>query len=548
MSNIIIGNVSKKEEILEIALSSAVDFGMLFLPNDFRIETVSPYHYEVAALKDDLSNLKPKIFMLPRGHGKTKITQASILKDIVTYDYDIATKMWFTVWVATNKTQSMRNVNFVKSQIETNEKLRYYFGDLTGEKKGMKWNQEELDFSNGCSMICRAGLHGIRGLLKDHLRPNRFILDDFEDESNTKTQYSRDANAGAVTSVIMPALDPEVGRIEINQTPVHYDCFVMRIHDLHAEWIKNGNEAEDFSWVVYKKSTQIDNPLWPEYFDGKKLKTIKRRLEQSDQGHTWSQEYEMEVTNSETALFGKKVIKYWDGEFIVEGDTTYLRITEMSGKKVDYKRRVLTFLGCDPASDIESRTSSDTAMNVIAVDEHGNIFVLWTFNSKNLPDIALESDVKGRGTSNMILDKGLEYRVRRAGVERTALSSGVFNSIAFLREKYDKYKNIPVVGLSHEQTNKIDRIYNGLITVMNTGKVYIRYEHSRLETEITTFGEFAKYIDLLDSLEMSKRISYKPERQVEKPEFNSKDRIFDPWEIERFYKKGNENSDNWKTQ
>jgi hypothetical protein len=540
-----IGNISHKEEILEIALQSSIDFGMLFLPNDFRVETVAPYHYEMAKLKDDITNLKPKIFMISRGHGKTKLTQASILKDIVTYDYDVALKESFIVWVATNKTQSMRNVNFIKYQIENNEKLRYYFGDLSGEKKGSgKWNQEELDFNNKCSMICRAGLHGIRGLLKDHLRPNRFILDDFEDESNTKTVYSRNMNASAVSSVIMPALDPEIGRIELNQTPVHYDCFVMRVYDELLEWRKKGNLDEDFSWVVYKRATTIEHPLWPEYFDKAKLKTRKRQLEQAGQGHTWSQEYEMEVTNDETSLFGKKVIKYWDGNFVVENGTNYIDFTEVGGVKLNVRKRVLTFLGCDPASDIISRTSSDTAINVIAIDEDKNIYVLYTYNAKNLPDIALESDGKNLGTSNMLLDLSLEYNTTRSGAEKTALSSGVFNSITYLKDKNPvKYDKVHIMGLSHESTNKIDRIYNGLVTVLNSGKVYIRYEQSRLETEIVTFGEYAKYIDLLDSLEMSKRISYAPDK--EKVE-EKKGRILDPWEVQRFYE-NNTSGDNWKT-
>lgn len=544
--NILSRNISNAELALQTALTGSIEFGMLFLPNDFKMETVSPYHYEMANLKDDKYNLKPKIFMIPRGHAKTKITQASILKEIVTYDYDNAIKQWFTVWVATNKTQSMRNVNFIKSQIENNELIKYYFGDLSGEKKGSnKWTQEELDFNNGCSMICRAGLHGIRGLLKDHLRPNRFVLDDFEDEANTKTQYSRDANAGAVTSVIMPALDPEIGRIEINQTPVHYDCFVMRVYDELQEHIKNGGDPDDFSWIVYKKTTSVNNPLWPEYFDSSKLKTRKRQLDQAGQGHTWSQEYEMEVTNDETSLFGKKVIKYWDGEYLFEDGTSYLKITELNGVRVDIKKRVLTFLGCDPASDIETRTSSDIAINVIALDEDGFLYVVYTYNAKNLPDIALESDPSKRGTSNMILDLSLKYHCQRSAVERTAISSGVFNSISYLKDKYPHlYSNINVIGVSHEGKNKIDRIYNGLISVFNTGMVYIKYDQSRLETEITTFGEYAKYIDLLDSLEMSKRVSYKPEKQVIK---NENKRILDPWEQVRYFN-SNSTADNWKTQ
>lgn len=535
------GSVSKKEKVLQLALKSPVHFGQLFLQEDFKIETASAYHYEIGYIMDDKKFLKPTIYMLPRGHAKTKLTQASILKDICTYEWDNeAVKPWFIVWVAQNKTQSMRNINFIMNQIETNPKIRYYFGDIRGSGKH-KWNQEELDFRNNCSIICRAGLHGIRGLLKGELRPNRFILDDFEYEGNTKTQHSRNMNAETVSSVILPGLDPEIGRLQINQTPVHYDAFVMRIWDSYQSFLKEGGNPEEFEWKVYKRSTKIDNPLWPEYFNSGLLKRRKAQLIQAGQLNTWFQEYEMEVTTDENALFGEKVLQYWDGELKFQGDTPYLHITSLNHKKCDIKENVIVFQGCDPSSDIETRTSSDTAIIDIAVDSNGNIYSIDYLCKKNLPDIALDKDPLQMGTANQILKRCHEKKARRSGVEKHAVSAGVFNSIAKVKEQNPEYRDIVVIPLSHKGERKIDRIYNGLIAEFNSRKIFIKEDHSRLETEIKTFGEFAKYIDLLDALEMAKRVSYKPS-VIKIEEDNSIP--MDPWEVERFYKR---ETHNWKT-
>lgn len=531
------GSVSKKEKILQIALKSPVHWGQLFIPSDFRVKTASKYHYEVGYIMDDKSNQKPTIFMLPRGHAKTKLTQASILKDVCTFTLsDEMPVPHFIVWVAQNKTQSMRNVNFIMNQIENNNKIRYYFGDLRGSKK---WNQEELEFSNRSSLICRAGLHGIRGLLKDELRPNRFILDDFEYEGNTKTQHSRDSNATTVTSVIIPALDPEIGRLQINQTPVHYDCFILRIYDNYLEYIKTGGNAEDFEWKIYTRKTKIGNPLWPEYFNSNLLRTKKAQLVQANQLKTWFQEYEMEVTTDETALFGQKMIRYWDGNLEFDGDTTYLNITEINHKKVNKKVRVITFQGCDPSSDIETRTSSDTAIVEWAVDSDGNRYVLDYLCKKNLPDIAMPDDEMRMGTADQILIRSKKNRCRRSGVEKHAVSSGVFNSMSKIKMEEPKFNNVVVVGLSHGGKNKIDRIYNGLIEPFGSGKIHIRPSHNRLEREIREFGEYAKYIDLLDALEMCNRVTYKPHVQEVK---RSKGIQLDPWEkLEKI------TTHNWKT-
>jgi hypothetical protein len=535
------GSVSHKEKVLQLALKSPVHYGQLFLQSDFKINTASAYHYEIGYIMDNKKDLKPTIYMLPRGHAKTKLTQASILKDITTFEWDEeAVKRWFIVWVAQNKTQSMRNVNFIMKQIETNEKIKYYFGDLRGSGKH-KWNQEELDFRNDCSLICRAGLHGIRGLLKDELRPNRFILDDFEYEGNTKTQHSRNTNAETVTSVIIPGLDPEIGRLQINQTPVHYDAFVMRIWDSLQSFVKDGGNPSDFEWRVYKKSTKIDNPLWPEYFNSELLRRRKSQLIQAGQLHTWFQEYEMEVTTDETSLFGKKCLRYWDGELKFQGETTYLHITSINHERTNKKIPVLVFQGCDPSSDIETRTSSDTAIINIAIDHDGNIYSIDYLCKKNLPDIALNDDKLKMGTANQILIRCKRDKARRSGVEKHAVSAGVFNSIAKVKEDHDEFKDVVVIPLSHKGERKIDRIYNGLISHFNSRKIHIKDDHSRLETEIITFGEFAKYIDLLDALEMAVRVSYKP-AVVEIEEDTSIP--MDPWEINRFYEK---KSSNWKT-
>ena len=540
MANIHIGNVSDKEKILHYALKSPIHFGQLFLEKDFRIDTASAYHYDVGRMMDDKVNTKPVIYMLPRGHAKTKITQASIIKDICTSEYDDFSKDHFIVWVAQNKTQSMRNVNFIMNKIETDPTINYYFGSLKGTGK-QKWNQQELEFSNGSSIICRAGLHGIRGLLKDHLRPTRFILDDFEYEGNTKTQYSRDANANTVTSVVMPALDPEIGRLQLNQTPVHYDSFVIRIYDALQEYIKKGGNKNDFEWIVYKRSTTIANPLWPEYFDSDKLRRTKTRLVQAGQIHTWFQEYEMEVTSDEAALFGEKVLRYWDGELASSGSSSYLNITELDHSKVNEKKLVLTFQGCDPSSDIETRTSSDTAIVEIAIDTDNNMYVLDYLCSKNLPDIALSSDKKQMGTSNQILIRSKLANCRRSGVEKHAVSSGVFNSIAKLKEENPKYRDLVIVPLSHKGERKIDRIYNGLISRFNPKKIFIKPTHHRMETEIKTFGEFAKYIDLLDALEMANRVSYKPTAPVKEEKKNIPTDWWEP-DYEEI-----DHSNNWKT-
>ena len=73
-------NVSQAEKILLLASKDLIAFGKLFLPDDFLRSETPPFHYEVADAIDN-KDCKQLAVILPRGHGKTVLTKASILKN-----------------------------------------------------------------------------------------------------------------------------------------------------------------------------------------------------------------------------------------------------------------------------------------------------------------------------------------------------------------------------------------------------------------------------------------------------------------------------------
>ena len=75
-------NVSQAEEALNLASKDLIAFGKLFLPDDFMRSETPFFHYEIADIIDD-GEVKQVAIIIPRGHGKTVLTKASILKDFV---------------------------------------------------------------------------------------------------------------------------------------------------------------------------------------------------------------------------------------------------------------------------------------------------------------------------------------------------------------------------------------------------------------------------------------------------------------------------------
>ena len=179
------------------------------------------FHYEMADLMNEKDGKNYKYnnlaIILPRGHGKTVLTKADILRS-----FCFAKEPLFYGWVSATQKLATGNMDYIKTHVEMNETIRYYFGDL----KGKKWTEQDIEFSNGCKLISKSNISGIRGGAKLHKRYDLIILDDFEDENNTLTAESRSKNANMVTAVVHPALEPDGGRLRINGTPVHFDSFI----------------------------------------------------------------------------------------------------------------------------------------------------------------------------------------------------------------------------------------------------------------------------------------------------------------------------------
>ena len=170
MANINLNDVNKAEEELLLAHKDLIAFGKLFLPDDFMRSETPFFHYEVADAVSDRS-VRQLAVILPRGHGKTVLTKCNILHDFVFSHNDPL----FYGWVAASSKISVPNLDYIKYHLEFNDRIKYYFGDL----KGRKLTEDDIELKNGCKLISKSNLSGIRGGAKLHKRYDLIVLDDF---------------------------------------------------------------------------------------------------------------------------------------------------------------------------------------------------------------------------------------------------------------------------------------------------------------------------------------------------------------------------------
>ena len=153
MANINLHNVSKQEEALQLASKDLIAFGKLFLQDDFMRSETPPFHYEIADAITNHDN-KQVAIILPRGHGKTVLTKCDILQS-----FCFTKEPLFYGWVSATAKLATGNMDYIKYHLEFNERILYYFGSL----KGTKWTETDVETKNGCKLISKSNISGIRG-------------------------------------------------------------------------------------------------------------------------------------------------------------------------------------------------------------------------------------------------------------------------------------------------------------------------------------------------------------------------------------------------
>jgi hypothetical protein len=497
-------NVSEAEEALRLANKDLISFGKLFLSDDFMRSETPFFHYEIADVIDN-KEVKQVAIIIPRGHGKTVLTKASILKDFVFCPKD---DFLFYAWVSATQKLSVGNMDYIKHHIEFNDKIKYYFGNM----RGTKWTEEDVELTNGCKLISKSNVSGIRGGAKLHKRYDLIVLDDFEHEANTITREAREKNANLVTAVVYPALEPHTGRLRVNGTPVHYDSFINNLLTSHAKAKKNN---DDFAWnvITYKALTEDNNTLWPSFFSKKKLQEKKKFYQDSGQPQKFFQEYMMEVMSDEDAVWTRQHTRYWDGYYKYEDGVNYI---VKDGDEIP----VNTFIGCDPATDIDTKHADFSVIMVIAIDANNELYVLEYERHRSVPTIGSKSPETGeiigkKGVVDYILELHQKYNCISSTVEDVAMNRSIFQALNDERRRLNRF-DISVIPEKPGGTNKRNRIYSGLSARFSTGTVFLRKNMFDLINEIITFGPKMAHDDTIESLYYSQIHSFPPNMKKDK--------------------------------
>jgi len=466
-----------KNNILTRLKADMLLFGKVAMPAMFSQASPS-FHKEICELF--MQNDKRLMSIIaPRNHAKSSIGACVFPLHHLLFDEGQK------VIVLSSKTQghAINLLQTIKDTLDYSLELRSIFG-YWGRHSSKIWSKDVVHLKDGSVIVCKGTGQQIRGLKFGNQRPTLIVLDDPEDENNTKTAESMEWNLRWLLQSVEPSLDAQKGRLLVIGTPQHERCIVETLKDMN-----------DWSSLSYKAVIDEDKGkvLWPEQMNYEQLMEKKEALGAINRSSVFYREYQCEIVGDEDQLFKEEYINYWDGDYesLSEG-TGILKMTYPEEKELF----VHTFCGVDPASSTK-QTADFSAIVTIAIDEDDKRYILPYYRKHAKPVDVGEA----------IIQNWHKYKPARTRIETVGYQEMLRD---YVRRRCDDL-NIWISGMeikNNPRTRKSARL-ESMQPHFYQGRVFIKKDMENLKGELLMYPR-GKHDDLLDGLYYAMKGAYKP--------------------------------------
>jgi hypothetical protein len=431
------------------------EFARFFFPHLLG-KPSAPFHKEIyKELGAQNKYLAVEVF---RGGGKSTI--GLIIKPI---HFAIFKPIGDITLISKSESFVLNEINRkIKSEFETNERLRAFFGDMVTPK----WSETYFVLKNG---IAFEGL-GIGGQLRGGRR-GLIVLDDLEDEETAISEEQRDKLKRRIGKEIAPKLLPE-GELVYFGTPVHQLCY------LHQVIQTPNNGWKKCIFPAYVNGVQeVGHEAWADMFPHSRLVEFKT---------TWgsnyfSSEYLCNPIVGENCPIKEDQIRFW---------------TELP-------KQYSSVIAIDPAYSDDTSSDYKVASHV-AIDQGGNRYLLSYIRTHDSIGEFQDQII------NMFLSNRLS--ITGVGVPNSGVEKAFFDS--FMRKCEERKVSPPVMelknafqrsGSSSTIRNKTARVVASLQPLFQQGKYYISPQHMEAREELLTIGS-SKNDDIVDTLAYAEQI------------------------------------------
>lgn len=475
--------MNDKKSLLKKLKHDMMLFGRVAMPNMF--VTDSPdFHYEVAKLLMDRKNKQINL-VAPRGHAKSSIVAGVFpLHHLM---FDEGKKL--IVLVSRTQDHAVKLLGLLKDTMDFSEQFRSTFG-YWGQHSAKSWAKAEVELKDGSVIICKGTGQQLRGIKVGNQRPTLIIVDDPEDENNTKTAEAMETNLRWLLQSAVPSLDPMKGRLVVIGTPQHQRCLVETLKDMKG-WLNR----------TYKPDFKNNVALWESWWSIKKLLQKKEELDSINRLSVFYREYACEIVGDEDQLFRREDFRFYKGSHFRKGGRNYLKITMLDGKECNEVVPVNVFTGVDPASSVKRGADYSVIFN-LAVDDEDRRYALPYYRKHASP---------------LDLAEQIVLNYKRYKPEKTRIESVGYQEM--LRQyviKRSKEENLFIPGLNikeNPRNSKSNRL-ESLQPVFARKEMFMNEDQLEMIDELLLFPR-GKHDDILDGFYYANKGSFAPFHRYE---------------------------------
>lgn len=484
-----------KIELIKKCKESLLFLGKTIMPKAFYLAS-PPFHVELAQLFTDRSQKKTCV-QAPRGFAKSTIGMLAIVDHIL---FDEGDK----VVVIQSKTlkESKKRLARLKNLFEYGKEFGALFG-YAGEQVADYWREDSVKTTIWGSKVTIHALgtgQQIRGLLDDDTRVTFLLLDDPEDEINTKTIDAMDHNFDLLLAAI-PGLDRRGSRIIVIGTPLNQRCMVERLANMGGWKFKRYQALNE----------KTGETLWEKMLPFAELMQEKQDLMSVGRVSKWYSERQCVITGDDDQLFEENDLMWYDGYTEKVDGEIFLHITHKGRRKDEegnwklielQEKEVIpinTFLGIDPASSEKKESDFSTTVPV-GYSEKKDVYVLDYY----------EKQAKPTDHARQIYQRYHELLPKRTHVESVSYQEMLRMT---LKEFFEDENEFPM-GLGKKfnpRTDKNERL-KSLQRFTKGKKLWLKPSMHRLIDEMLLFPRGNK--NLLDGLWYATVYMYPPDHEI----------------------------------
>lgn len=442
-------------------------------------------HFRVNELITDTSKRLLNI-ILPRGLGKTTfVSQLNPLRHIFLEEIG---QPKFVVIVSKTQGHAINCLTAIKDILEYNLAFRDLFG-YHGAQNARMWRNDMIVLDNGSIIMAKGMGQPIRGLNYNGIRPTLIILDDPEDENNTKTPEAMDNNLLWLLKGALPALDTRFGRCIVIGTPLHQLCIVEKLAE-SSEW-----ETVRYSYLQDAEGNPSlqGESIWKEMKSTENLLAEYQSLEDMGRPSVFFAERMCQIVGDENQLFKPEYIQYWDGSYVYDKGNQFLSISMLNGEYYNDPLIVPVniFIGVDPASSVK-QTADYSVIFPLAVDSSDNIYTLDYVRKRMTP----------MHLANAILQEADRYNPKRVRIETVGYQE-------MLRDYLRTQRYIPGLEIPENPRTSKSKRFEGLEPEFANKKVFIKRGSEDFIGELLMFPR-GKHEDTIDGYFYARKNYYKP--------------------------------------